>query len=229
MPVSPGAASPNDLGRDTPAVVALSSALHREKLTYLALGPLTNLATFLKLHPAQAGRIARVIMVVGKTPEATLGFGPQNRFRVHDANLVKDRAAVREVLRSGIPLVLAPIEISSHLLLDGADLRALERSGPAGRYLARHSGTWLWFWTRVAHTRGGPIFDALAVIAAAQPSLLTVETRRATFDQDGQLIVRRNSGRELRFCAGFAPITKDWVLRRLTGPPTKSSTGPPIR
>lgn len=216
--VSPGTAAPDGFGRPTTASEALAAALRREKLTYIALGPLTNLATFLKLYPAQARQIEQVVMVAGKTPEATLGFGPHEKFRIHDANLVKDRAAVRAILHSSIPIVLAPIETSSRLLLEREDLRSLEISGPAGRYLAQRSRVWLWFWSHLARARGGPIFDALAVVAAAKPQLLTIEKRFVAFDAKGELIVHRRAGATLRmvlFCSAFSSETKNFVLHRL--------------
>ncbi|MGI8432215.1 MAG: nucleoside hydrolase, partial [Chthoniobacterales bacterium] len=216
LPVYPGAASPNEFSRATAASAALSAALRKEKLTYLALGPLTNLATFLKLHPEQAARIEEVVMIAGKTPAATLGFGSQKKFRIHDANLVKDPAAVRAVFASPLPILLAPIETSSRLMIDRDGLRRLEQGGGAGLYLAIRSRTWLWFWTHFAHTRGGPIFDALAVLAVAQPELVTSETQFANFNDAGELLVRRNGGRKVLFCTGFSPALPALLLRRLT-------------
>lgn len=219
--VSPGARSPADLGKPTAASDALATALRRERLTYLALGPLTDLATFLRLHPAEAGRIREVIMVAGKTPAATLGFGPEGRFRIHDANLTKDPAAMRAVLASRVPIVLAPIETSSRLQVDRGDLDRLRASGPAGRYLASRSGAWLWFWKTFAHEKGGPLFDALAVIIAARPDLVTLERRTVTME-DGPA-----NGRKVLFCAGFSPETKSVLMTRLTAQKEKSSTAPP--
>ena len=46
-----GAASASDLGRRTAASDALAATLEKQKIVYIALGPLTNLATFLQLHP----------------------------------------------------------------------------------------------------------------------------------------------------------------------------------
>ncbi len=232
LPVSPGAESPADLGRTTAASEALAGALRRERLTYLALGPLTNLATFLRLHPEEAGRIREVIMVAGQTPEATLGFGPQQRFRIHDANLVKDPAAMRAVLDARVPIVLAPIEVSSRLQLDRRDLGALAASGTAGRYLARRSRIWLWFWQTFAREKGGPIFDALAVAAAARPDLITLETRYAAVGNDNALFVRRRSfpaARKVLFCSDFSPQLKQLLLERLTGRKAKSLTALPVR
>ncbi len=220
LPVHPGAASPNDLGKATPATAALSAALRETRLTYVALGPLTNLASFLRLHPEEAARIDQVILIAGKTPGATLGFGPQEKFRIHDANLVKDPAAVRAVLASSLPLLLTPIETSARLTLENDDLRTLAASGAAGKYLARRSGVWLCFWTHFVHARGGPIFDALAILAAARPELLTLETRYASIDPAGALLVPRRAdrdGRRVLFCSGFSAETKRLLLRRLRG------------
>ncbi len=226
LTVNPGAASARALGRESAASEALAAALRREKLTYIALGPLTNFATLLRLHPEESRRVERVVMVAGKTPGATLGFGPEEKFRVHDANLVKDPAAVRAVLRSEIPVLLVPVETSARLELDRADLDALAASGAAGEYLARRSRVWLWFWMHIAKARGGPIFDALAVAAVAEPSLVKKETRFASFDPHDQLIVRRAGGRKVDFCIGFAPETKATILRRLSGRRAKSSSAP---
>ncbi len=228
MTVNPGAASPNELGRATPASDALAAALHTHKrVTYIALGPLTNLASFVSLHPEQARRIDEVIMVAGKTPEATLGFGPEEKFRIHDANFVKDPAAMRAIFASPIPISLAPIETSARLLLDAQDLRTLEASDPAGRFLSRKSGLWLRFWTHFVKAGGGPVFDALAVVAAARPNLVMTDLRTASIEADGSLIVRRKAegtGRKVRFCSGFVPATKAVILDRLTGRREKSSS-----
>lgn len=227
MPVAPGASSPNDLGRTTNATETLAAALRQDdRLTYIALGPLTNLATFLQLHPQEAAGLDQIIMVAGHSPDAQLGFGPKGKFQIHDANVVKDPGAVRIVLAADVPLLIAPIETSSDLMLEGPDLEFLQKSGPLGRHLAKGSRVWLWFWQHIARARGGPCFDALAIVAAARPQALTLETRQAVLSAQGQLLVRPGppeEGRKVRFCLAFAPGTKEFFLRRLSGRPAKSS------
>ncbi len=219
MPVHPGATAARNLGRATEASAALAHVTRNERrLTYIALGPLTNLASFLHLHPEAAGALEQVIMVAGKSPEATLGFGPGEKFRIHDANAFKDPAAVRLLLQSHIPILLVPIETSSRLLVRREDLQSLQQSTPTARYLARKSALWLWFWTHIPRAKGGPIFDALAVVAAAQPSLVRRETRSAGLDQKGDLIVARRAkgrARKVSFITGFDSATKDFVFSRL--------------
>jgi pyrimidine-specific ribonucleoside hydrolase len=213
-----GAASPSNLGRRSAASEALAAAMDKQKITYIALGPLTNLATFLQLHPPLAHRIERVIFVGGQASRGDLAFGPNRSFHIHDANVFKDSTATTAVLRSGIPLTLAPIATGSGLTIDRADLRELERSGDAGQYLSSRSRIWLWFWTNFVKTKGGPIFDALAIIPATRPELLSIEMRYAKMDEAANLVVttrRINGARPVRYCTRFTSATKRFVLDRL--------------
>jgi pyrimidine-specific ribonucleoside hydrolase len=213
-----GAGSASELGRRSAATDALAAALGKQKLTYIALGPLTNLASFMQLHAKLSHRIERVIFVGGQTPGASLAFGPNRSFHIHDANVFKDSAATAAVLRSNIPLTLVPIATSSHLLMDSPDLRRLQEGGEAGTYLSRQSRIWLWFWSHFVGTDGGPIFDALAIIPATRPDLLSMETRYARMDKAGNLIVTprlTNGARAIRYCTRVPPAAKDFVLQRL--------------
>lgn len=213
-----GADSPRDLKRPTRASEVLAATLRKRTLTYIALGPLTNLATFLEIHPKLADRIERVILIGGQTPGSTLAFGPNRSFHIHDANVFKDPAAVDVVLRSNIPLVLVPIEAASRLLIDAEDMREIESGGAAGKYLARRSRLWLWFWKSFVKTEGGPIFDACAILAVTRPRLLATEERYAAVDKSGNLIVRRSrtqAARTVRYCTKLAPGTKEFVVGRI--------------
>jgi inosine-uridine nucleoside N-ribohydrolase len=210
-----GARSADDLGRRSEASEALARALEKDPVTYLALGPLTNLATFLQLHPRLGRRIERVIFVGGQTPGTTLALGPNRSFHIHDANVFKDPRAAAIVLQTKIPLTLASIDAGSNLTLDENDLRELERQGGAGRYLSRRSKVWLWFWTHFAGTSGGPIFDALAVVAATRPELIAMGRRSAKMDENGNLAVESKGGRPVRYCVSVGPKTKRFVLQRL--------------
>jgi pyrimidine-specific ribonucleoside hydrolase len=223
-----GARSPADQGRRTEASEQLAKVLETNSITYIALGPLTNLATFLQLHPEKARKINRVIFVGGQAEGTTLALGPNGSFHVHDANVFKDPRAVAFVLERKIPVTLVPIATASQLVLDKNDLGELEQHGGAGRYLSRRSKVWLWFWTRFVHAGGGPIFDAGAIVAATRPELTSSETRYAKMDGAGNLrVTRRQSAaatagrgltsgaRRVRFCTSFRPGTKRFVRRRL--------------
>jgi len=226
-----GAASASERGRRTSASEALASSLRKQRLTYIAIGPLTNLATFLQLHPTLSHRIERVIFVGGKASEDGLGFGVEQRFHIHDANVFKDPAAVAVVLRSRIPLWLTPIRAATDLMIDQADLRQLQRSGAAGSYLARNSQVWLSFWTLFARTKGGPLFDPLALIPVTRPALLSLKRIFAQLDTSGNLVVAPNltSGRPVLYGAALALRAKEFVMGRLTAPRSKGASARPTR
>ncbi|HEX8679110.1 MAG TPA: nucleoside hydrolase [Chthoniobacterales bacterium] len=218
VPVYRGASSPRDMQTSTEATEALARVLRSGRLTYIALGPLTNLASLLHHHPQLASRIERVIFVGGKSPGRALTFGPDDRLRVHDANVFKDPAAVRDVLRSRVPITLAPVEASSELVLARADVRALRGGDASARFLAARSGVWIWFWTNVVREKGGPLFDALAVLAAARPKTIRTETRFASVDDSADLIAARVStpgARPVRFCTRVEREATSVVMRRL--------------
>jgi pyrimidine-specific ribonucleoside hydrolase len=217
-----GARSPRERGKATTATGALAATLRKEKVTYLALGPLTNLASFLSLHPELAPRIDRVIFVGGLSPGYSPRFGPTGALRIHDANVFKDPAAVRAVLLSDVPIVLAPVETSSQLWLDHEDVRTLGASGRAGEFLQRRTRGWIWFWTKLVKEKGGVLFDPLAVIAVTRPQLIEFDRRYAVVDRRGNLIAshRRSAGsREVRFCARLKPAARKFLMERLQGPP----------
>ena len=218
--VFPGAGSARAGARPNAANEALAAALRKQKLTFVALGPLTSLATFLQLHPELVNRIERVVFGGGHAPGDPPALGPSRSFHIHDANVFKDPLAVEMVLRSRIPLTLLPIETSGRLQVDASELNELGRSGAPGQFLAQRSKVWLWFWTKFVKTNGGPIFDALAVVSVTRPDLLTMKTRYARTDGAGNLIVmerQTNGSRLVQCCTGFVPQTNSFVMRRLNG------------
>ena len=220
--VHAGAASPTSLGEETPAVAALTAALRKEQLTYVALGPLTNLATALRIHPELAARINRVIFVGGRTPDRPLAFGRNGRFSIHDANVVKDPAAVQLVLRSGIPLVLAAPEIAGGLLLTDNDAQQLAAANAEGRFLQRNSRVWLWFWTTIVRNSGGPLFDVLAMVAAIRPEIVATEHRYASVTKGGELLASRHRTRDatpVLFCRAVDARIHDFAMERLRQSP----------
>ncbi|MEP6956762.1 MAG: nucleoside hydrolase [Chthoniobacterales bacterium] len=223
-----GARSRADLGQPTAATEALRRALEDGgSLTYVALGPLTNLATFQRLHPRLARGIERVVFVGGRSPTATLRFGAGGWLHIHDANVVKDPSAVASVLASGLPCALVPIETSAHFLLDRDDLQSLRRGDPAGVFLFRHSRVWHWFWHSVLREGGGPLFDAPAVALAADPFALSTDRRFAHIAGEELIVAPRAApgGRPVTFCTAVPAVAQKTMRRRLARKLPKSLVG----
>lgn len=204
---------------ETDASKALATALAKEHFTYIALGPLTNLATFLRLHPELEQRIDRIFVVGGQTSSAPLRLGKNGRLRIHDANVFKDPAAVAEVLKSKCPITVAPIQTSIGLQIRPEDLHRIRRTS-SGEFFYRRTHLWSWFWQRVVGLQGGPIFDALPMMSVTRPDLVATEQRYAVVDRTGLLVARRipmPGGRPVRFSARLRTGAEQWLRERLPG------------
>jgi inosine-uridine nucleoside N-ribohydrolase len=230
-----GAGTARGLGKPTDACEALRAALDERPLTYLALAPLTNLATLLILHPQAARRIDRVIFVGGRSPGVRFRAGRWNPYEFTDGNFHKDNAAAAVLLSVGPPLTLVPVECALQLLLTSAELTQIGREGgPSGRYLAAKARLWMNLWQLCFGTPGAVIFDCFAVLAATHPQLLQRERRFVAITRDAQTRTTGNArdvhlvagvepgnhhAREAEFCRQPLPGARAVLLERLTARP----------
>ena len=226
-----GAASPRDPGRPTAATEALRDALRERPLTYLALAPLTNLATLLALHPEAARRIERVVFVGGRSPGMRLRAGRWNPYEFTDGNFHKDNAAAAALLASDLPVTLVPVELALRRLLAPDELARIGREGGAsGQYLAAKARLWMRLWRLCFAVPGAVVFDCFAVLAATHPHLLASEPRHAAITRGSRRRDLRNPravhlvasgasrgavGREVTFCSHPKPGAGEVLLERL--------------
>jgi hypothetical protein len=82
-------------------------------------------------------------------------------------------------------LTLAPPEFGARILVGASPARATNFSSPAETFLAARSAVWLWFWKSIAGERGAPVFDELAVRAAAHEDI--ERPGRAYLTTEGEL------------------------------------------
>lgn len=182
LAVYAGATSAAELGKQTPASVAIANALRKEPLTLLVIGPATNVATVLRLHPELAPRVKQIVAVAGRRPGQIFRASPAaGAFR--DLNFELDPEAFRVILNARVPLVLAPWEISSKVWLRADDLASLRVKDPHLAPLLDASADWLSFWAKNLHADGFNPFDSLAVGYAINPAgfqcdrvTITIET-----------------------------------------------------
>ena len=156
---------------------------HGERLTLVALGPLTNVALACETDLAVMRRIGRVV-AMGGAVDVPGNVTPTAEFNVH----VDPEAAAR-VLDGGLRLDLVPLDATRQATVTRAELeRALgARPGPvATRVLA---------FTRHAFAREGDrltLHDPLAIAAAFDETLLHWDSARLRVADDGE--TRRVSG-----------------------------------
>lgn len=242
LAVHAGAAAASERGKSTPASQALATALAREPLSILLLGPATNLATVLLTRPELASRVRVVVAVAGRRPGQRFTTGAVNPRGHRDFNFEKDPEAFAVLLARRVPLVLAPFEISSKVWLTEADLAKLAAGGAAGRYLALPARNWLHLWRQVFQVDGFNPFDTLAVGYLAHPAWfscteLTIGIERHPDDvtearmqgsdvPDKPYLLARStvspSSATARYCAAVHADFKPELIRRLTSDPAHS-------
>jgi len=175
LPIYPGAARADQLGTETPASRALASALQKEALTILALGPVTNIATVLRQHPELESRIIRIVAVAGRRPEQHFMTGATGSKPFKDLNFELDPKAFQVLLDSMIPITLAPWELSSQIWINASDLQQLMSHSSDLEWLYRAAVDWLNLWQERFGISGFNPFDTLAVGIVTSRRFMTCE------------------------------------------------------
>lgn len=225
-----GASGATELGWETEASRALATELGRTRLTILALGPATNVATAVRNHPDLAKRIDRIVAVAGRRPGQHFRSGPSQKTPFRDLNFELDPEAFRILLASRVPLVLAPWEISSGVWLNREELQAAAARNPAMGWMLPAATDWLDLWKREFGARGFNPFDALAVGVLVHRQSLKCERLSATIEtapddtatsqlapDKPYLLVRPSPGVQatVTYCSAAHPDFKSDLLRRL--------------
>ena len=226
-----GASSSAELGKDSAASEALAQALTKERLTVIAIGPVTNVATVLKRHPELASRIVRIVAVAGRRPGQHFLSGPAQKQPFQDLNFELDPTAFQVLLDSGVPIVLTPWEISSKVWIKAEDLNRLAKGPDDAKFLVQPGRDWLAWWQRNLGTDGFNPFDTLAVGYVTSPRLFqciesNVQIQNADDDVSSDVAARTKpyllvspelkTSRRVTYCSNSRPqFKKDLVLRLL--------------
>ena len=152
------------------------------ELTIVAGGPLSNLATVLQREPELATQIGHLIIVGG-----TLA-GPGNVTAAAEFNIYCDAEAAQHVFRSPVTKTLLPLDVSSTVELDIGLLDQLpDESTGVGRVLqAMLPGAFRAYRQRLG-VEGIFVPEAIAIVAALHPELLTTERLFCDVETAGSL------------------------------------------
>ncbi len=214
---------------ETEASRALATALTSENLTILALGPATNIATVLKLHPELAAHIREIVAVAGRRPRQHFTAGPSPQRFLRDFNFEKDPDAFQVLLDSRVKLTFAPWEVSSKVWLTRDDLAPIVPDTPGLASMMPAIQDWLALWKTQFGSSGFNPFDTLAVGYVADPITLTCRPMTMSIERgpddtappgtrnDKPYLVVHSQGnvRQVNYCETPAPEFKQQLLRRL--------------
>jgi inosine-uridine nucleoside N-ribohydrolase len=233
-PIYEGSHAPGSLEwKSTQASAAIASLLRREKLTIIAQGPLTNIATVIVNYPDLVKNIDRIVIVAGKRPGDLFHPGQQWWFHFRDFNIRKDTPAAKIVLDSGIPLILTPFELATKVTITRSDLDKLGSGDDAAQWLRQVSQPWMSFWEDRLHKQGFHPFDALAVGYVTMPDLFNCEILPARigfsiflepFGLGHDLEVAQDlNGSQVYYCSDVDRRFKDRLIDRLISHKTVSN------
>lgn len=228
----------------TPAQRALRHALDQGPVTIVALGPLTNIAAALAGRPDLQRNVARLVVVMGRTPghlfhpsEGAGGgmlFGHGPVFR--DFNFDQDRNAAARILAMDLPMTLVPYVAARQVSLTGTDLSLLGADAGSAAWVAARARDWLAFWETDVGRNGFYPFDVLAAVYTLRPDLFTCAQVKAVVARDkelwdwiygpeallvgpdsetGETASDARAAAGALYCPQFASGLHEWIMSRL--------------
>jgi len=137
-------------------------------VTLCPLGPLTNIATAFHRAPDIVERVAQIVLMGGAYFEAG-NITPAAEF-----NTYVDPEAADTVFKSGVPVIVMPLDVTHKALTTYARVQAFRALGtPVGRAVA----SWTDFFERFDIAKygsaGAPLHDPTVIAYLLQPDLFT--------------------------------------------------------
>lgn len=135
-------------------------------VTLVPTGPLTNIAVLLTAHPELKSKIARISLMGG-------GIKSGNWTPAAEFNILVDPESARLVFNSGLPIIMAGLDVTEKALVcpeDTARIRAV------GNHVASVMADWLSFFYQFHLSKGypgAPVHDAVSVAALLKPEIMT--------------------------------------------------------
>src|SRR5207302_7378427 len=146
------------------------------------LGPLTVLARAIDRDPELPGLVQRPVCVGGAWHE------PGNASAVAEFHFYCDPSAARQVLRSGAPITLIPLDVTRKIVFSPTDL--LELPAPESRtcrFLRQIVPCGIRMTSNLYGIEGFHLKDVLGIIALTLPNALTTKLFPVDVETRGEL------------------------------------------
>lgn len=154
---------------ELPGVELMAKVLRESDrpVTIVSTGPMTNTAALLLAHPELKAKIARISLMGG-------GLSTGNWTPAAEFNILVDPEAAKIVFTSGLPTLMAGLDVTNHALILPEDFERIRAFGnPVSDIVAQ----WLEFFYKFhkAHGyEGAPMHDPCAVMALIHPEVFTM-------------------------------------------------------
>ena len=151
-----------------------------EPVTLVPVGPLTNVALFLREQPELKERVARISLMGG-----SIGLG--NTTPAAEFNVYVDPEAAREVFESGLPITMSGLDVTHKAGAGPAERERLRSVGRIGVAVAELLEFFAATYEGVFGFDAPPLHDAVAVAAVLEPALLETRYMRVDVECESEL------------------------------------------
>lgn len=149
------------------------AAQDNDPVTVCAIGPMTNLALALGMHPDVARGIRHIVTM--SCAFTALG----HRVPWAEFNVYADPHAAEKVFNSGVPLVIMPLDMTFQALIGADDIEAIRQDGGLpGASVAALLGAFDRSDLSRFGREGGPVHDATTIAWLLQPGLFSGQNAR---------------------------------------------------
>lgn len=150
-----------------------------EPVTIVSTGPMTNTAALLMAHPELKGNIKQISLMGGG-----VGFG--NWTPAAEFNILVDPEAADVVFRSGVPLIMAGLDVTERALLvpeDFENIKAL--NNPVSDIVWQWLEFFYKFHSKLGYA-GAPMHDPCAVMVLLHPEIFTIKDYYVEIETGGE-------------------------------------------
>ena len=151
-----------------------------DPVTLIPVGPLTNIAEFLRTHPDLKEKISRVSLMGG-----SMGLG--NTTPAAEFNIYVDPEAAREVFGSGLPITMSGLDVTHQAGAGRAERDRLRGVGDVGEVVAGFLDFFAGTYENIFGFDAPPLHDPVAVAAVLEPGLLRTRAMRVDVECEGDL------------------------------------------
>jgi len=178
-PEIPEAASEPD-GRGAVELIADTLRESPEPVALIPVGPLTNVAAFLRAHPDLKSKISRISLMGG-----SMGLG--NTTPAAEFNIFVDPEAAREVFESGLPITMSGLDVTHQAGVGGAERDRLRDLGETGEMVAGFLDFFAGTYERAFGFDAPPLHDPVAVAAILEPGVLKTRPMNVQIECESDL------------------------------------------
>lgn len=185
-----------------------------EKMTIMAIGPLTNIALLLKVYPEVKEKIKEIALMGGSITRGN--FGVMSEFNIH-----VDPEAAKIVFNSGVSIAVAPLDVGLKALVfpeDSAKIKTLNKTGEMIYSLFQH-------YRSFGLRNGLKMYDSCAIAYLLKPEMFTIENTFIDVEICGQytagatIVDLKNylkQNANAKICTDIdQKMFKDWLLESL--------------